>query len=89
MNGRAQRTQERIFVRSELGSDHGVCGWKDLEDLNVKETLNGGFYFLKKNKILTPHHGCVINWYQSVVTTLGLLGLMDESLKKNKIKKCV
>jgi hypothetical protein len=26
--------------------------------------------------------GCVTNWYQSMVTTLGLLGLMHESHKE-------
>jgi hypothetical protein len=29
--------------------------------------------------------GCVTNWYQSMVTALGLFGLMDE-LHKNHIK---
>jgi hypothetical protein len=29
-----------------------------------------------------PHRGCVTNWYQSMVTTLGLLGLMYESCKE-------
>jgi hypothetical protein len=32
----------------------------------------------KKEKNLSCHSGCVTNWYQSTVTTLGLLGLMDE-----------
>ena len=29
-----------------------------------------------------PRHGCVTNWYQSMVTTLGLLGLMYKSRKE-------
>jgi hypothetical protein len=28
-----------------------------------------------------PHRGCVTNWYQSMVTMLGLLGLMYESVR--------
>jgi hypothetical protein len=34
---------------------------------------------LRRDENLSPHHGCVTNWYQSMVTTLGLLGLMHES----------
>jgi hypothetical protein len=83
MDGRTRRTWERISASSELGLEHGDHGWKDLEEKNGIETLNGGFDFLKKNEILMPHHGCVTNWYQSMVTTLGLLGLMDESLKNH------
>jgi hypothetical protein len=30
----------------------------------------------------TCNSGCVTNWYQSMVTTLGLLGLMYESCKE-------
>jgi hypothetical protein len=33
--------------------------------------------------LFLPHRGCVTNWYQSVITTLGLLGLMDESLQNH------
>jgi hypothetical protein len=33
----------------------------------------------KKNpKIFDSRGGCATNWYQSMVTTLGLLGLMNE-----------
>ena len=39
----------------------------------------------KKNKVKTfiPYCGCVTNWYQSMVTTLGLLGLMDKLFKNS------
>jgi hypothetical protein len=50
----------------------------------------GNLERVKESEILMPHPlkehlgvGCVTNWYQSMVTTLGLLGLMDESLKKS------
>ena len=36
----------------------------------------------EKKKKITPHCGCVTNWFQSMVTTLGLLGLMYESRKE-------
>jgi hypothetical protein len=36
-------------------------------------------------KILLCHSGCVTNWYQSMVTTLGLLGLMNE-LRRSSIR---
>jgi hypothetical protein len=36
----------------------------------------------EKTKNLVYRSGCVKNWYQSMVTTLGLLGLMNESCKK-------
>jgi hypothetical protein len=32
--------------------------------------------------------GCVTNWYQSMVTTLGLLGLMNE-LRRDSIRSTV
>jgi hypothetical protein len=41
-------------------------------------------------KILLCRSGCVTNWYQSMVTTLGLLGLMNElrrSSVRNTLKK--
>jgi hypothetical protein len=60
MDGRTQRTWERISAISELGSEHGDHGWEELEEKNGIETLNRGFDFLKKKKILTPNHGCVI-----------------------------
>jgi hypothetical protein len=42
------------------------------------------FLSFKKIKIFfMPHRGCVTKWYQSMVTTLDLLGLMDESLKNS------
>jgi hypothetical protein len=75
------KTWERISASSELGSEHGDHGWKALEEKNRIGTPNEGIVFLEKNEIFTPLHGCVTNWYQSMVTTLGLLGLMDESLK--------
>jgi len=37
----------------------------------------------KREKKNIPHRGCVANWYQSMVTTLGLLGLMDKSFKNS------
>ena len=36
----------------------------------------------KYENILGCCSGCVTNWYQSMVTTLGLLGLMHESHKE-------
>jgi hypothetical protein len=59
--------------------EHGDHGWKSLEEQNGIETPNEGIDSPKKRKNLIPHHGCVTNWYQSMVTTLGLLGLMHES----------
>jgi hypothetical protein len=50
MDGRTQRTWERISSSSELGSEHGDRGWKALEEKNGIETPNGGFDFLKKKK---------------------------------------
>jgi hypothetical protein len=48
----------------------------------------GNLERVKESIILMSHPlkdhlgvGCVTNWYQSMVTTLGLLGIMDESLK--------
>jgi hypothetical protein len=38
----------------------------------------------KKKENLSCRSGCVTNWYQSMVTTLGLLGLMNE-LRRNSI----
>jgi hypothetical protein len=50
--------------------------------------LELGFEIVRKKKNLMPHPlkeylgvGCVTNWYQSMETTLGLLGLMHESHK--------
>jgi hypothetical protein len=47
------------------------------------------FDIVRKNKIMVSHLlkeylgvRCVTNWYQSMPTTLGLLGLMHESHKK-------
>jgi hypothetical protein len=79
MDGRTQGAQERISASSELGSEHGDCGWRVLQEQNGIETSNGGFDSFKKNEILMSHHGCATNWYQSTATTLGLLGLMHES----------
>jgi hypothetical protein len=36
----------------------------------------------KKPKNISSRSGCVTNWYQSMVTTLGLLGLMYEPRKE-------
>jgi hypothetical protein len=38
----------------------------------------------KEKENLSCRSGCVTNWYQSMVTTLGLLGFMNE-LHKNSI----
>jgi len=47
-----------------------------------------GFEIVKKNKIMMPRPlkeylgvKCVTNWYQRKETTLGLLGLIHESIK--------
>jgi hypothetical protein len=37
------------------------------------------FLSFKKKKKNYAYRGCVTKWYQSMVTTLGLLGLMKES----------
>jgi hypothetical protein len=46
----------------------------------------GNLERVKENEIMMPHPlkehlgvRCVTNWYQSMTTTLGLLGLMHES----------
>ena len=73
---------EDIYI-SELVSEHGDRGWKSLEEQNGIETPNEGIDSPKKRENLIPHRGCVTNWYQSMVTTLGLLGLMRELHKKH------
>jgi hypothetical protein len=52
------------------------------------KTLNEGIDSPKKRENLSPHHGCVKNWYQSMVTTLGLFGLMHESQKEVLLCSC-
>jgi hypothetical protein len=51
----------------------------------AKVTSREGAYQTKgaNARLLTHRRGCVTNWYQSMVTTLDLLGLMDESLKNS------
>ena len=51
--------------------------WKSLSALGPHRNL-GILSLEKKDKNLLCHSGCVTNWYQSMVTTLGLLGLMNE-----------
>jgi hypothetical protein len=50
----------------------------------------GNLERVKERKILMPHPlkehlgaECITNFYQSMVTLLGLLGIMDESLKNH------
>jgi hypothetical protein len=54
MDGRTQRTWERLPTSSELGLEHGNCGRKSLEEKNGIETPNGSFDSPKKRKNLTP-----------------------------------
>jgi hypothetical protein len=76
---RTRRTWERISASSKLVLGHGYRGWKALKEHNGIETPNEGIDSPTKRENLSPHRGCVTNWYQSMVTTLGLLGLMQES----------
>jgi hypothetical protein len=78
-----QRFWEWIPAYSELVLEHGDRGWKALEDQNGLGTLNEGIVFLRGMKNFMPRCGCVTNWYQRKVTTLDLLGLMDESRKNH------
>ena len=43
---------------------------------------SGILFFEEEQKFYFFHSGYVTNWYQSMVTTLGLLGLMYESRKE-------
>jgi hypothetical protein len=55
-------------------------GWSALGPIEIR----GFCPSKKKMKNLGCRSGCVTNWYQSMVTILGLLGLMNE-LHRNSI----
>jgi hypothetical protein len=54
MDGRTQRTWERLPAISKLDSKHGNRVQKALEEKNGIEIPNGAFDSPKKTKILTP-----------------------------------
>jgi hypothetical protein len=54
MDGRTRRTWERLPASSELGSEHGKCGQKALEEHNGIEKPNVGFDSPKKSEKLMP-----------------------------------
>jgi hypothetical protein len=64
-----------------------VVAWRRIREGMVcaRPRRNSGILSLEeKTKKFSCHSGCVTNWYQSMVTTLGLLGLMNE-LRRNSI----
>jgi hypothetical protein len=65
-----------------------VVAWRRIREGMVcaRPRRNSGILSLeeKTKKNFSRRSGCVTNWYQSMVTTLGLLGLMNE-LRRNSI----
>jgi hypothetical protein len=63
-----------------------VVTWRRIREgmVYARPHRNSGILSLeeKTKKKFSCRSGCVTNWYQSMVTTLGLLGLMYESRKE-------
>jgi hypothetical protein len=79
-----------VSTSPEPGFECGGSCWRVLDENYVIEIPKLGFGIVKENKIMMPHplkehlgFGCVTNWYQSMVTILGVLGIMEESRKNH------
>jgi hypothetical protein len=88
-----EELRKGITSNPELGFEHGNSRWKDLDEQKMMEISGRGFEMIEKRKILMPHpsKGYLRGWvcYKVVSeqeTTLGLLGLMNES-HKNLIRE--